>query len=193
MDQEFAKVRRKPPVRTGGIATGRSKGRPVSGFGYERTVTVAKIEQTKVSQNASAVEPVEVLSQLAQAEPVRAQAQIASLSLDKQTMLQSHGFSVPPVVLQQLLERQSPTQPAQSVPTPVHVRQEPRCLTTQPAGRSQSTLRGFFMGENAPNRGRTQDRAISVEKKSRNRSRPRSPSGFHEESDPRVSCDCTLS
>ena len=75
-----------------------------------------KLTQTKVSQNASTLEPVEVLSQLAQAEPVRAQARIASLSLDKQTrlmenmlcvVLQSPGFSVPPVVLQQLLERQS--------------------------------------------------------------------------------------
>ena len=35
------------------------------------------------TQNANAVEPVEVLSQLAQAEQARAQAQIASLSLDQ--------------------------------------------------------------------------------------------------------------
>ena len=78
-----------------------------------------KLWQTKVSQNANTLEPVEVLSQLAQAEPIRAQAQIASLSLDKQTrlmenmlcvVLQTPGFSVPPAVLQQLLEGQSSAQ-----------------------------------------------------------------------------------
>ena len=47
------------------------------------------------------------------------------------------------------------------------------------------------MGENAQNRGRTQHRAISVEGKSRSRSRPGSLAGILEESD--VSCKCVIS
>ena len=49
----------------------------------------------------------EILSQLAQAEPVRAQAQIASLSLDKQTRLMENILCVV-LQSQQLLERQFP-------------------------------------------------------------------------------------
>ena len=87
-----------------------------------------KLAQAKASQNASSVEPVEVLSQVALAEPQSVQALFAALSLDKQAklmenmlsvVLQTPGFAVPPYILQQLAERQSVH--AQNVSTPVQM------------------------------------------------------------------------
>ena len=87
-----------------------------------------KLAQAKASQNASSVEPVEVLSQVALAEPQSVQALFAALSLDKQAklmenmlsvVLQTPGFAVSPYILHQLAERQSVH--AQNVSTPVQM------------------------------------------------------------------------
>ena len=87
-----------------------------------------KLAQAKASQNASSVEPVEVLSQVALAEPQSVHALFAALSLDKQAklmenmlsvVLQTPGFAVPPYILHQLAERQSVQ--AQNVSTPVQM------------------------------------------------------------------------
>ena len=138
----------------------------MSGFGNERTVTDAKIDtdegEPECQRSGTYRGSVTVCSGGAGSSSSSNCFSFAGQANILCVVLQSPGFSVPLVVLQQLRERQAPTQPvpAKSVPTPIHVRQEPRCLITPPAGRSQSTLRGFFMGENAPNRGRTQDKAI---------------------------------
>ena len=161
-----------------------------------------KLAQAKASQNASLVEPVEVLSQVALAEPQSVQALFAALSLDKQAklmenmlsvVLQTPGFAVPPCVLQQLAERQAvhaqsvstPVQmasvSAHNVSTPVHA----PCPTTPPAGGSQMTLTGLLRGKCAPDRGRARSARRRLESSNRAVSvvmdgRSRSPAGFRE-------------
>ena len=161
-----------------------------------------KLTQMKASQNASKVEPVEVLSQVALAEPQSVQALFAALSLDKQAklmenmlsvVLQTPGFAVPPI-LHQLAERQSVqaqnvSTPVQNVSTPVHA----PCPITPPAGGSQMTLTGLLRGECAPERGRARSQRRRLESSERAVSvvldgRSRSPAGFREGSTVRSQC-----